>query len=255
MVPAPRNAVRIINSDENIVSLVMSIFDSWRKLLLALVLVVVFLSGCRYRDDFKLTDMAKTDIDKISEIHLDLSTRLMKELTEKLYKKNPGELQKNENETIDTRIRKIFECPAVSLYEEVDSKKGPDAILLGFDPEYRGDRVFAVMYGLYTMVLKSYNDKCELFIPDYLDEQHLYNSARNIEILVWRLNTRLNPDGSPLLLTNSIDALSPNLSFERLFGKLISLQDTMAVIISGRTNRMIREVVLIAGMTFLPVGF
>jgi len=180
---------------------------------------------------------------------------LLKSLTEKLYKKNPSELRKKDHQTIESRLNQIFSCPPGIHIAELDDKDGSDAILLGFEPEYKGDRVFAMMYGLYTMIHKSYNSKCELFIPDSLNEQSLYNSARNIEIFVWRLNTRLKQDGQPLILTNTLEGEIKNLSYERIFGKLISLQDTMAMIISSRTGRIIKEAVLFTGMAFLPIGF
>ena len=115
---------------------------------------------------------------------------LIKNLTIKLYKKNPHELQKIKGNTIDSRLKQISICPVTTKYKELDFKESVDAILLGFEPEFKGDRVFAMMYGLYTMIYKSYNSKCELFMFDYLEAQNLYNSARNIEILVWRLTTR-----------------------------------------------------------------
>lgn len=182
-------------------------------------------------------------------------TFLLKNLTEKLYKKNPSELKKNDNQTIESQLNKIFNCPPDKNIAELNHKDGSDAILLGFEPEYKGDRIFAMMYGLYTMIHKSYNSKCELFIPDSLNEQSLYNSARNIEIFVWRLNTRLKEDGHPLIFTNTLEGEVKNLSYERIFGKLISLQDTMARIVSSRTGRIIKEAVLFTGMAFLPIGF
>jgi len=56
------------------------------------------------------------------------------------------------------------------------------------------------------------------------------------------------------ILTNSVEGEIQNLSYERLFGKIISLQDTMAQIVSNRSGRIIKEVVQIAGMAFLPIG-
>jgi hypothetical protein len=181
-------------------------------------------------------------------------TSLLRDLTEKLYKKNPSELKKNSLQTIESRLNQIFQCPPNENLAELDRRKGTDAILLGFEPGYRGDRIFAMMYGLYTMIHASYNSKCEFFIPDTLDAQSLYNSARNIEIFVWRLNTRLKEDGRPLIFTNTLEGEVKNLSYERIFGKLISLQDTMALIVSNRTGRIIKEVVLFTGMAFLPIG-
>ena len=219
------------------------------------VLLAAGLFGCSTDPVFDIRSIAKTDVDQISEIHLRQVTGLTRELTRKLYKRNPAQLRKIPGQTIEIRIQQIFQCPAPPSYPEINHTRGPDAILKGLDPMFDGDRVFAVMYGLYTMVLKSYNDKCELFIPDYLNNQYLYNSARNIEILVWRLKVRKDTQGQPLLLTDSFDDPVPNLSFERIFGKLIAHQDTMALVVSGRTNRVIREVVQMAGMAFLPVGF
>ncbi|CCK81154.1 hypothetical protein [Desulfobacula toluolica] len=179
---------------------------------------------------------------------------LLKALTEKLYKKNPSELQKIEGRTIESSIDRIFKCPSYEKHKELDFKDSTDAILLGFEPEFKGDRIFAMMYGLYTMIHKSYNNKCELFMLDYLNEQNLYNSARNIEIFVWRLKTRHMTNGRLVILTNSFEDDVKNLSYERIFGKLISLQDTMALIVAGRSGRVIKEVIQIAGMTFFPIS-
>jgi len=215
-------------------------------------LFIFVLSGCNITPKFNIKDMAKTDIDDVAEIHINQVNNLLKELTIKLYKKNPNELKKTQGSTIESRLNDIFACPYKN-YEELDSQEDVDAILSGFEPQFQGDRVFAVMYGLYTMIHKSYNSKCELFMFDYLDAQNLYNSARNIEIFVWRLKTRKKSDGSLFILTNSLKGEVINISYERIFGKLIAHQDTMAQIISRRTNRIIKEVVQMAGMAFLPI--
>ncbi len=226
-----------------------------KKLLVFTLFCIFLLSGCIASSDFRLKNLAKTNIDVISELHMNQAINLLKTLTEKLYKKNPWELQKVPGQTIDSRIKQIFICPNEKKYAELDFKESIDAILLGFEPEFKGDRVFAIMVGLYTMIHKSYNSKCELFMLDYLNEQNLYHSARNIEILVWRLNTRKMDDDRLIILTNNFEGEIKNLSYERLFGKLISLQDTMAQIVSGRTGRHINKAVQIVGMAFLPIGF
>jgi hypothetical protein len=223
--------------------------------LFPLTFICIFLlSGCSSTSNFQFSDLAKTNIDVISEIHMDQATSLLKTMTQKLYKKNPHELQKAIGHTIESRMNQIFSCPAKEKYEELEYKDSTNAILLGFEPEYKGDRVFALMYGLYTMIHTSYINKCELFMLDYLNEQSLYNSARNIEIFVWRLKTRHDENGQLFILTNSFDGETKNLSFERIFGKLISLQDIMAQIVSNRTGRVIKQVVQMVGMAFLPVG-
>ncbi|MDA3918141.1 MAG: hypothetical protein PF690_14370 [Deltaproteobacteria bacterium] len=222
--------------------------------LFSCLLCALLLPGCSTFSQFEIKDLAKTNIDGVSETHMSRVYDLIKTLTIKLYKKNPHELQKITGNTINSRLKQMFICPVTTKYKELDFKDSTDAILLGFEPEFKGDRVFAMMYGLYTMIYKSYNSKCEIFMFDYLEAQNLYNSARNIEILVWRLKTRTKNDGKLFIITNSCKDGVENLSYERIFGKLISLQDTMAQIISNRSGRVIKQVVQIAGMAFLPIG-
>ncbi|MCF8088986.1 MAG: hypothetical protein K9K21_08020 [Desulfotignum sp.] len=193
----------------------------------------------------------------VTDIHLNQAVSLLKTLTEKLYHMNSRELLKAPGATIDSRIAQIFKCPPVPFSQDTgpDLNQGADIILAGFDPDYTGDRVYAIVLGLYTMIHTSYAGNCELFITDFLNSQALYNSARNIEILVWRLSHRRNLDGSLFLETNQCTESVWNLSFERLFGKLISLQDTMARMVASRNGRMITKTVhQAAGMVFLPIG-
>lgn len=189
----------------------------------------------------------------MSDIHIDQVESLLKTLTQKLYRMNPIELGKTPGATIDSQMTRIFQCPPVQTYPILEKKEGTDAILLGFEPVFEGDRVFVMMYGLYTMVHASYSKKCDLFMLDFLDAQPLYNSARNIEIFIWRLKARHLPNGNLFLITNVCHGPVENLSFERIFGKLISLQDTMALIVSTRTGRLITQVVHMAGMAFVPI--
>ncbi|NNG14634.1 MAG: hypothetical protein HKM22_05685, partial [Gammaproteobacteria bacterium] len=129
-----------------------------------------------------------------------------------------------------------------------------ESIQLAFDEEYQGDRVMALVIGLKSMLAAAYGDKKEFFIIDELDPQKLYNSARNIEITVWRLSQRSQANGELFLISNEMNGRVKNLSFERLFGEMISLQDTMAVIIAEKTQRTIKNVIQrLASAVFLPI--
>lgn len=205
-------------------------------------------SGCAGSTDFRFQNLAKTDMDVVGDVHRNQAVSLLKTLTEKLYHMNSRELSKTPEATIDSRIQQMFQCPP-------EPAEWSGMIQSGFDPGFKGDRVYAVMQGLYAMIHESYSRNCELFIMDFLDPQSLYNSARNIEILVWRLSNQRDPDGNLFLETNQCGGPIRNLSFERLFGKLISLQDTMARLEASRNGRLItRTVHQTAGMVFLPVG-
>ena len=69
------------------------------------------------------------------------------------------------------------------------------------------------------------------------------------------LNTRRDSRGELFLLSNGISLNQvPNYSYERIFGKLIAIQDMMAQIVSDTNNRTINKVVHgVASTTLLPI--
>ena len=224
-------------------------------MLLLLAAALAAMLSCASRP-YRISYIAKTDIDLAADAHLQAITDVMRELMVKLYKRNPGQLAKSGGVDIDRRVAQIFNRPGPLRFHEIGRKEGADALNLCFDDHFEGDRVFALMTGLVGMVRKSYNEKSAFYVTDSLDQQKLYNSARNIEILVWRLSNRRSPEGEPYLLTNGTTGKVWNLSFERLFGKMIAIQDMLARIMEDRTNRTINRVaVTVAKSAFLPVGF
>lgn len=232
--------------------------DTAVRFLFALGICLILSVGnisCTGSTNFRVRNLAKTDMDVVGDIHRNQAVSLLKDLTEKLYHMNSRALSKTPGATIENRIVQIFQCPPPPLSDRQDISGWLEMILLGFDPDYTGDRVYVVMLGLYTMIHESYAGNCELFIMDFLNAQDLYNSARNIEILVWRLSNKKDANGNLYLETNQCGGPVQNLSFERLFGKLIALQDTMARLEASRNSRMItRTVHQTASMVFLPVG-
>ncbi len=176
-------------------------------------------------------------------------------LNQKLYRRNPAQLSKVAGQTIDSRWRQLEELATKhEIPLELMGLTGIDAMRLAFSDQFHGDRVFALMAGLCSMLGESYGFKEEFYWLDSLDQQKLYNSARNIEVLMWLLRTRLNEKGQPLILTNSSEAESVNLSFERTFGKLIAHQDMLATIVSYKTQRTINSVAQsIVSMSFIPL--
>lgn len=225
--------------------------------MLGALLVTVALSSCASKgrqEHFELKQLGKSDIDFVVDSNIQEIHAYLYDLTSKLYARNPGELRKVPGRSLEGRLDQLFKAPGPLIFDELNRKQATDAILLGLDPAYTGDRVFAVMAGLTDMLRRSYNYQDEYFILTELDQQKLYNSARNIEVLVWRLNHRQGSNGEPWLLTNDVNQSSENLSFERLFGKMIALQDSMARITAQRNNRSITMIVQRAATwVFLPI--
>lgn len=231
-----------------------------------LFLFILFLTGCASQEiqrkdgsssarNFAISNLAKGDMDILSEISQREMLKSLKLLTEKLYRRNPQEYRKSGFETPEAAAARIFdqvprwgESPLAQVNWEENFK-------LAFLDGYAGDRVHAYMSALTTMLMASYNHKTEFFLPDELSAQKLYNSARNIEVAAWKLsNARRLGTGAKFLISNSMDGDVQNLSFEREFGRLIAQQDMLALLIEDRSNRSIsRAFQNAASFAFLPI--
>ncbi|GJM05113.1 MAG: hypothetical protein DHS20C09_11040 [marine bacterium B5-7] len=202
-----------------------------------------------------LTSIAKSDIDNVLDVHIRESQRLLKELMIKLYKRNPRELKKTNLKLPQEHIVRLFELEHTWEFPEFEGRYDVDVIKMTFTDEYRGDRVFSFIAGLMAMIMKSYNYKSEFYMFDSIDPQKLYNCARNIEIAVWKLGHNVDANGELFLYSNSLaEEEISNLSYERLFGKLIATQDNIATIIANKNNRTITTVIQrMASAIFLPI--
>lgn len=229
----------------------------YRKLFIPFISIFLVLSllltGCSNTVDLSSFDqLAKTDVDMMADTSLREMNRLLGDLLVKLYKRNPHQLDKVSGMSIGQRQDQIFDTSGRLIFKELSNKQGTDAMNLAFHPDYNGDRVFALIVGLAGMVRSAYNWQEEQFMFDSLDAQNLFNSARNVEVMAWRLSNSKGWNGELLLLSNSQSGEEENLSYERLFGKMIAIQDMMAFITADKWNRGINHMVLNA--VFLPMG-
>jgi len=206
------------------------------------------------RRGFEFKRLGKTDINTVAEIHHQRVMEHLRTLMIKLYRRNPVQLRRAGGSTIGQRLTAVFGAGGPARLAELNGCKAVACINLALDKDYPGDRVMALIMGLATMCHAAYGNKTEFYLFDSLDPQKLYNSARNIEIAVWKLSNARDRDGRLLLLSNSRPGEPANLSYERLLGKIISLQDTLAVIIADGSNRVIKKVIQnMATAVFLPI--
>ena len=202
-----------------------------------------------------VTQIAKSDIDNVLDIHIKESQDLLRELMIKLYKRNPRELKKSELKLIEEQLVRLFDLEHTWNFPELQGKYDVELIKLTFKEEYQGDRVFAFVAGLMSMIMKSYNYQSDFYLFDTVEPQKLYNCARNIEIAVWKLSHNVDSNGEPFLYSNSLPGEDVvNLSYERLFGKLIATQDNITTIMAGKKNRTVKTVIQrMASAVFLPI--
>ena len=212
--------------------------------------VIAALSGCT---GYEIKNVAKSDVDLVADEFIDETRRLVRELTIKLYKRNPAELRKNPGFTIESRLVQLASNPRELRFAELGNREGIDALELVFDRGYRGDRVFALAAGLGGMLRQAYGYNREMFIYDRLNPDALWTSAANVETLVWRLKNNRDSSGEPFLVTSEYQGVVDNLSFERLFGKIIVLQEMMARIAGDADDRAVTKVIHTASSVFIPL--
>ena len=105
---------------------------------------------------FSLRDMAKSHIDKILELQLHNSTRLLKELMKKLYLRNPEYWRYAGFQSADSAVNWAF-APAHRNEVQLKClrKSSIDSIHLAFDETFGGDRVLA-----FCIWLVQYAEQC-----------------------------------------------------------------------------------------------
>ena len=219
------------------------------RLLLSLCLVLT-LGAC---SGYELKNIAKSDIDMVADEFIDETRRLVQELTVKLYGRNPRELKKNPGITVEMRLAQIRSQSGPLNFVELGSKQEIAALELVFDPAFKGDRVFALVVGLGGMLRYAYGYNDELFLFDSLNANRLVASAHNVEVLVWRLKNSRRSNGAPFLITSEYRGVTDNLSFERLFGKIIVLQEMMARVAGDASHRYVNKAVHTASSVFMPL--
>lgn len=217
---------------------------------LLFLFITILIGGCA---GYEIKNVAKSDVDLVTDEFIDETRRLVRELTIKLYKRNPGELRKNPGFTIESRLVQLASNPGELRFSELGNREGIDALELVFDEQYRGDRVFALVVGLGGMLRQAYGYNREMFIYDRLNPKALWTSAANVETLVWRLKNNRRSNAQPFLVTSEYQGVVDNLSFERLFGKLIVLQEMMARIAGDADDRAVTKAIHTASSVFLPL--
>lgn len=199
---------------------------------------------------FSIKELAKSDVDTVIEIHQQEVIAILKTLTLKLYRRNPAEWRKSGHASADAATASLFNALGAWQASPQRNLDWEASLRDTWHEDYAGDRVKALMGGLLVMHMAAFNHRTEFYLFSEVDAQKLYNAARNTEAVVWKLASARNLRGEPLLRSNDLT----NLSFEREFGKLIGIQDTLAKIVEDKSNRAIRfGVVNIASMIFLPI--
>ncbi|MBS1140546.1 MAG: putative lipoprotein [Proteobacteria bacterium] len=227
------------------------------------VLFVVMLTACSTKlgkDGRTDTTVApkyllKSEVDRIADTNRAEVVNGLLLIADKLYKRNPKEWKKSGAVSREAAVERLRQRQYRSWPEFNGQREGAVASL-AFTEAYAGDRVMALVFGLLTMADAAFEHKEEFYILDSLNEMKLYNSARNMEVAVWKLGHDRNGAGELFLLSNELDPANRNLSFEREFGRVMGLLDFMAQIVADRNGRGLSRLThSVVSTIFLPVSF
>lgn len=197
--------------------------------------------------------LAKTEIDRVIDANRAEVMTGLRRVADKLYRRNPAEWRKGGVSSREAALNRLFSGKLD--FPELEGRREGAAALHAFSANFQGDRVLAVMAGLIGMVDAAFEHRDDFYVLDDLNEQKLYNCARNVEIAVWKMSSTRSADGHALLLSNELDPNNPNLSFEREFGRIIGLLDFMSNVVADKHGRSVTRLTQsIATAVFLPVG-
>lgn len=218
--------------------------------LFLIVMLPLLLCAC---GGYHIKNLAKSDIDLVTDQFIAKTRSDVLELTVLLYERNPDQLAKIPGMTVEGRLAQLTVARHKLQFPELDYKQDIDAMNLAFDPDFRGDRVFALVVGLGSMLRKAYAYQPEMFLPDELDVQVLLTSVQNVELLLWKLKNTRKPNGEHYIVTYEKRGVVDDLRFERLFGEIIVLQETMAQIMGDQDNRNVTSTVRAVSRVFIPL--
>lgn len=230
---------------------------------LAVLLALVLAAACSTRlgkdgrtdTTVDVKYLAKTEVDRIADTNRAEVVDGLLLIADKLYKRNPKEWRKAGLPSREVALDRLRHRHT-QRWPEMNGLREGQAAALAFTEAYSGDRVAALVLGLLTMVDAAYEYKDEFYILDSLNEMKLYNSARNMDVAIWKLGHDRNAAGELFLLSNELDPVNRNLSFEREFGRVMGLLDFMAKIVADRNGRGFSRLTQTAVSTiFLPVSF
>lgn len=209
--------------------------------------------AARTKGGFDLAQLVKTDINRVAETHQQHVFASLRRLADKLYRRNPAEWRKGGATSVEAAVSRIFDEKHRWRFASLGNRRDLEAMRIALHPEFRGDRVQALIVGLASMVQSALGDREVFYMLDDLAPQHIYNAARNVEIVAWKLSSTRDAAGSLLLLSNEMGEVT-NLSFEREFGRVIGLLDALADIVEEETDRTVTRVAQnLATAVFLPV--
>ena len=206
--------------------------------LLCCVVGLTGLTGCAAfretdrRDPYSTQEWAQSSANRLANLALRDNLESIRRVQLSLYRRNPREWRKwapSADEAIARTWDAVMaDAPPLTLR----GAKGIDAVRLAFDTAppapYDGDRVAALVFGWASMLKEANGGTWSQTMVDGVDAENSYRTARNVEISLWLLGTKVGADGQPLLLATEVSERGRNLLVDRELSKVVARLDLLA---------------------------
>lgn len=201
------------------------------------------------------SELFQTSVDRLATLSMRDNLQSLYLLMNKLYLRNPNQLQRSgylDAATAERQIRLAIEQR--QPLAQLGNRRDLAALSYALSPEFRGDRVGAFIYAIGSMLITAHGGRTAFYMTDTLDPLFINNAARNIEKATWMLSQRQDANGVLLLFSNEISEEGSNLSFAVEFGKVVARLDLLAELLDERYRRIgLNYAQSLLLMNFLPV--
>jgi len=200
----------------------------------AICAAAVFISGCastQRAEPYENKEWLQTSTNRIANLALRDNIQSVKRVQLSLYRRNPREWRKWASSAEDATHRTWDAITQEQSLPALQGSSGIDAIRLAFETgakPYGGDRVAALVVGWASLLKQANGNTWEQTMLDGVNAENSYRAARNFEISLWLISSKVGPDGQPLLLATEISERGRNLLVDRELSKVVARLDLLA---------------------------
>ncbi len=191
-------------------------------------------SGCastKQAEPYESKEWLQSSTNRIANLALRDNIQSVKRVQLSLYRRNPREWRKWAASAEDATNRTWDAISNEQPLPALRGTSGIDAIRLAFDTApkpYDGDRVAALVVGWASLLKQANGNTWEQTMLDGVNAENSYRAARNFEISLWLISSKVGPDGQPLLLATEISDRGRNLLVDRELSKVVARLDLLA---------------------------
>ena len=129
----------------------------------------------------KPSELFQTSVDRLATLSMRDNLQSLYLLMNKLYLRNPNQLQRSgylDAATAERQIRLAIEQR--QPLAQLGNRRDLAALSYALSPEFRGDRVGAFIYAIGSMLITAHGGRTAFYMTDTLDPLFINNAARNI---------------------------------------------------------------------------